>query len=127
MLHLTDRAAITAALASDIDPTLRDLLATRAAALVTDDYDLTDCTEFLIVEEGDTEAEIVAAIGFSPLVDPIDGYRIGEPGFQPGWDWLTDRGDWLEMSFSFGADHAIILIVRRRTLEGTLKTSCQKL
>lgn len=113
MLHLTDRAAITAALASDIDPALRDLLATRAAALVTNDYDLTDCTEFLVIEEGDTEADIVAAVGFSPLIDPIDGYRIGEPGFQPGWDWIGERGDWLEMTFSFGADHAVIILLAR--------------
>ncbi len=119
MLHLTDRAAITAALASDIDPALRNLLATRAAALVTNDYDLTDCTEFLVVEEGDTEADIVAAVGFSPLVDPIDGYRIGEPGFQPGWDWIADRGDWLELSFSFGSDAAVIMIIARTSTLGT--------
>ncbi|MBW6524606.1 hypothetical protein KZ810_13960 [Sphingomonas sp. RHCKR47] len=118
MLHLTDRAAITAALASDIDPALRDLLATRAAALVTDDYDLTDCTEFLIVEEGDTEADIVAAVGFSPLVDPIDGYRIDERGFQPGWDWLADQGEWLELSFSFGSDAAVVTMIARTSALG---------
>ncbi|WP_019517833.1 hypothetical protein [Sphingomonas sp. Mn802worker] len=111
MLHLSDRAAITAALASDIDPALRDLLATRAAALVTDDYDLTDCTEFLIIEEGDTEADIVAAVGFSPLIDPIDGYRFGEPNFQPWWDWRLDHGIWIELAFSFGGDHGIHLLI----------------
>lgn len=127
MLHLTDRAAITAALASDIDPALRDLLATRAAALVTGDYDLTDCTEFLIVEEGDTEADIVAAVGFSPLIDPIDGYRLGEPGFEPGWDWVADRGGWLELCFSFGADHAVLLVVARgNSLAGLIATFVER-
>ena len=44
------------------------VLADRVAALRTEFGDLTDHTEFLVVEPGDTEADIVRHVGFSPLV-----------------------------------------------------------
>ena len=77
MLHLYDRATMAHALTLDLDPQLHRLLAERIAAL---GEELIDCTEYLIVELGDTEADIVRHIGFSPLVEPIDGARFGEPG-----------------------------------------------
>ncbi|MDH7973531.1 hypothetical protein QH494_15175 [Sphingomonas sp. AR_OL41] len=95
----------------DLDPQLRVLLAARIAALVTVDYDLTDDTEYLIVDPGDTEADIIRHVGFSPLVEPIDGARFGSAGFHPFWDWLGGHAGWYEMIVTFGSAFAYVLFI----------------
>lgn len=111
MFHLYDRATMAQAMTLDLEPRLRALLAERIAGLKTEYGDLTDCTEFLIVEPGDTEADVVRHVGFSPLVDPIDGHRWPDARFQPGWDYLADRGGWFELIVTFGSTFAYILLI----------------
>lgn len=112
MIHLYDRATMAQAMTLDLEPRLRALLAERVAALDTEYGDLTDYTEFLIVEPGDTEADVVRHLGFSPLVDPIDGHRWPDPRFEPGWSILADRSGWFELVFTFGSTFAYVLLVR---------------
>ena len=118
MIHIYDAQTMVAALAGDLDPQLRPLLEARKAALITPDYDLTGDTEFLVVQPGDTEDEIVRNIGQSPLVDPIEGARFRERGFMPHWDWLADHGGWFEMILTFGSTFAYILLIQ--DAEGTI-------
>lgn len=108
MLHFYDRATIAHALSLDLEPSLHLLLANRIGALTED---LIDYTEYLVVQVGDTEEDLVRHIGFSPLVDPVDGARFGQPGFQPGFDWVTDHGGWFELVFTFGSTFAYILLI----------------
>lgn len=108
MLHLYDRATMAHALSLDLDPTLLRLLKDRIGAL---GEDLVDWTEYLVVEPGDTEADIIRHVGFSPLAEPIDGKRFGVPGFYPHWDWLTNHGGWFELSVSFGSTFAYVLFI----------------
>ncbi len=113
MLSLFDRVSMERALSLPLDVKLRQLLATRIANLVTADFDLRDMTNFLIVGPGDTEAEIVEEIGLSPLVNPIDGVRYGEPEFHPYWDWLTADGSWFEFIVSVAdTGFAYVLLVQ---------------
>ncbi len=112
MIHLYDRATIESASTLAIDPALKRLLLDRISALPTEIGDLTDWTEFLVVEAGDTEDDIVRHIGFSPLVEPIEGKRYGEPGFVPGWDFLSDCGGWFEMMVTFGSAFAYVLLIQ---------------
>jgi hypothetical protein len=109
MLHLHNRATMAHALTLDLDPTLLRLLKDRIGAL---GEALIDWTEYLIVESGDTEAEIIRHVGFSPLVEPIDGRRFGEPGFHRHWDWLTDKNGWFEMIVTFGSTFAYVLLIQ---------------
>lgn len=109
MIHLYDRATIAGALTLHLDPSLRRLLAERIDAL-TDE--LLDHTEYLVVEPGDTEAEIVRAVGFSPLVEPFEGARFGTPAFWPHWDWLANHGGIYELIESFGSSFAYVLLIR---------------
>lgn len=111
MIHLYDRATFERVHALNIDPFIKQLLVDRIGALRTSYGDLTDWTEFVVVEPGDTEDDIVRTIGFSPLVEPIDGARYGEPGFVPGWDLLSDRGGWFEMIITFGSAFAYVLLI----------------
>lgn len=92
MIHIYDRVGMARALTLDLQPRLRELLAERIAVLDTEYGDLTDWTEILVVEPADTDKDIIRHIGFSPLVEPIDGARFGEQRFRPHWDWLVDLG-----------------------------------
>jgi hypothetical protein len=109
MLHLYDRASFSRALSLDLDPRLHALLADRIGNLTED---LIDYTEYLVVEPGDTEAEIVRHIGLSPLIEPMDGIRFGEPGFRPHWDYLAVHDGWFELIFTFGSTFAYVVFVQ---------------
>ena len=111
MQHIYDRATLAHALASNRDEVLTTLLATRIAALSQGEFDLTDATEILIIEQGDTEDDIVRHVGFTPLVEPVEGIRFGEPGFEPFWDWSVKHLGWWELSVSFGSTFAYILFI----------------
>lgn len=78
MLHLFDRAGLLAAPALPLHAELRDLLQARVAHLEA--QGLLDMTEIVVVDADTTEAELVEAIGFTPLID-LDGRRFGQPGF----------------------------------------------
>jgi hypothetical protein len=109
MLHLYDRATMRTALNANLDPQLQKLLNDRIAAL---GEDLIDWTEYLVIEPDDTEADIVCQIGFSPLVEAIDGARFGGPGFQPCWDWIGRHDGWFELIVTFGSTFAYVLFVQ---------------
>lgn len=113
MIHLYNRAGMARALTLDLDPTLSALLKLHIDHLTSGEHDLTDYTEFLVVQPGDSEADIVRHVGFSPLVEPIDGARFPDPGFQPHWDWLARRpGGWFEMICTFGSTFAYVLLIQ---------------
>lgn len=112
MITIYDRASMVRVLSLNLDPQLRGLLERCVASLVTPDGDLTDWTEFLIVEPGDREADMQREVGFSPLVEPIDGARFGSRGFHPFWDHLTDHAGWFELTISFGSTFAYVLFIQ---------------
>lgn len=112
MKLLHDRAAMMRTQADTSDPALTQIIGKRIAALSQGEFNLIDATEILVVEQGDTEADIIREVGFSPLVDPVDGIRFGSPGFQPFWDWLIGHPGWWEMSVSFGSTFAYILFIQ---------------
>ena len=109
MLYLYDRASFARALSLDLDPRLHALLAERIGNLTED---LIDYTEYLVVERGDTEADIVRHIGLSPLIEPMEGIRFGEPGFCPHWDYLAAHDGWFELIFTFGSTFAYVVFVQ---------------
>lgn len=111
MYHFYDRASFAHALTLDLAPPLEALLTAKIASLATDEHDLTDWTEFLVIEPGDTEDNIIRHVGFSPLVEPIDNARFGEPGFHPFWDHLATRAEWYEMIVTFGSTFAYVLLI----------------
>ena len=105
MLHFYDRETIARALTL---PSLPAPLRQRIAALSDD---LIDWTEYLVIEPGDTERDIIRLVGFSPFVEPIDGARFGEPGFEPPLDWLAKHDGFFELVFSFGSTFAYVLFI----------------
>ena len=106
------KASIEAALHQPLDPSLHALLVEtwrRAEA-----PDLLDLTHILVIQPGDTEAQIIAEIGFSPLVEPLGGVRFATTGYYPHWAWLHDLGGWYEMIVTVGdSGFAFILLIEK--------------
>lgn len=124
MLHFHDRATIMHALTLNLEPILRRLLHERIGAL--GDM-LVDWTEYLVVEHGDTEADIIRHVGFSPMVEPVEGIRFEQQGFHPFWDWLIDHSGWFEMVVTFGSTFACVLFIADEREKPTdLQTLCRR-
>lgn len=111
MIVIHDRTSAVAALARELPPDVRAALEAELALLTAGEHDLTDWTDILIVEPGDTEGVIARDAGFSPLDDPLTGLRAGDPGFKPGWDLLGAWGGVHRVVFTFGSTHATVLLV----------------
>ena len=86
LLHLYDRLSIEGSLVLPLDHELHALLAARVTHLRAES--LLDMSEIVVVAADTVEAELVAAIGFTPLVD-ADGQRHGEPGFCAAFDYVA--------------------------------------
>ena len=112
MLSLYDKASIAAAMGQPIEPALKTLLQARLDQAAK--ADLLDLTHILVIQPGDTEAQIIAEIGFSPLVEPLDGIRFGIAGFYPHWAWLNDLGERFELIIPVGdTGFAFILFIEK--------------
>ncbi|QXQ06835.1 hypothetical protein KX816_01850 [Sphingosinicellaceae bacterium] len=113
MISLHDRACFDAAAFLCRQSSLQRLLLSRIANLQRDVGDLTELTHILVVQPGDTEADIIDEIGLSPVINFIDGHRYGEAGFQPSWDWLHDVGGWFELIYTVGdTGFAYVLLIQ---------------
>lgn len=102
MLSLPDAAAIEAALYQPLSEPLRSILATHLEQITS--QGLRELTHVVVIEAGDTEADIIGACGWSPLIHPIDGTRFDDSDFQPYWAWLSDLGGWYELLHPVGND-----------------------
>jgi len=110
MITLPDREAILAAL---IDPTLLDIRPILERLAGNDD--LLDLTFVAIIGSDDTEQDIIDAIGWSPLLHPIDELRVSEPGFEPYWDFLLKHDRHFGLIHSVGNEgFAYILLIEDR-------------
>jgi hypothetical protein len=111
MILIHDRASAARALALPLPPPMLAALVAEIALLTSGEHDLTDWTDILLVEPGDDEAAVAAAAGFSPVVGPLSGLRHGQPGFEPGWDWLSRHDGYGRLVFTMGSTHATILLI----------------
>lgn len=122
MITLADREALCAALSprvpADLEAIIADIVrhAERGGVL--------DLTYVAVIERGDREEDIAQALGFSPLVEPIEGVRYGEPGFEPYWAFLRRVGGWYELTHVVGTGFAYILLISTGC-ESELTTMCR--
>ncbi len=103
MLSFHTAAAIAAApMTASIDPALKQILTERVREWTA--AGLLGLTHLIVVQPGDTERDIVDAIGWSPLTDALDGKRFGDEGFEPHFEWLSDVGGHFELIRTVGND-----------------------
>ncbi|WP_447750837.1 hypothetical protein [Sphingopyxis fribergensis] len=107
MIDLPDLDAILVALRSPLAPDLHALIASRLEDAFA--CDLADLTHILVIQPGNTEAQIINAIGFSPLVSRMDGNRL-----QPDWDYIEPHPGWWELIYTVGdTGFAFLVFVER--------------
>ena len=82
------------------DPVLRHLIEATITALSEDyPYDPEVLGYFLIVEPGDTIAELDAQIGFSILANRWTGIRFDAPGYTQHFEVLEEHAGYFEILF----------------------------
>jgi hypothetical protein len=106
MITLRTASAVKSTIALLADNQLRALLTERLQQLTNawEGIDLSDLTHFLIIQAGDTAADAEHELGWSLLVNPVDGARFGDPAFTASWEWIEDHGGWFEAVFIISDD-----------------------
>lgn len=117
MMSFDTGATIVGALNLPLEPRLHRLLTNRVEQCRS--AGVLDMTDILIIEAGDTEKAIIEEVGFSPLVNPMDGARYGSVRFHPYWDGPIWRHDgWFQMVVTVGnSGFAFLLFIQ--DAEGT--------
>tara|TARA_R110000824_G_scaffold203222_7_gene387612 strand:+ start:1509 stop:1901 length:393 start_codon:yes stop_codon:yes gene_type:complete len=106
MITLRTASAVKSTIALLADNQLRALLTERLQQLTNawEGIDLSYLTHFLIIQAGDTAADAENELGWSLLVNPVDGARVGQPDFTPSWEWIEDHGGWFEAVYIISDD-----------------------
>ena len=115
MITLRTAAAVKSTIALLADNPLRALLSQRFEQLTNawEGIDLSDLTHFLIIQPGDTAADAENDIGWSLLVNPVDGARFGDPAFTPPWEWIEFSGCYFACVFVLSDDgFGLILFIQ---------------
>lgn len=107
MIDMPGLDAIKAALRAPLGHELHELIASRLQDAVF--CGLADLTHVLVIQRKDTEAQIIEAIGFSPLGSRMDGNRL-----QPDWDYIEPHPGWWELCYTVGnSGFAFLVFVER--------------
>lgn len=90
--------------------------------------DLLYISPILIIEPGDTVEDIIREIGFSPLVNRVDGERFPSPSFTPNWEYITNHGGWFEQVYVTGDDGSgvLIFVPEDDAIDGDLLALCRR-
>lgn len=127
MLSLFDTPSLERALALPLDRKLRQLLNDSVAHINGLDVDVRETTYYLVVPAGCSAADIEDELGWSPLINPLDGSVFGSDDFQPYHDFLADQGGWFQLIYSAGNDAAFVIFVQddERT-DASLLAMCRR-
>lgn len=95
--------------------------------LITERHHLLDLAPIVIIEPGDTEEDIITTIGFSPLINRVDGARFPSPAFDPNSEYIAQYHGWYELVFVTSDDGAgvIMLIPERGDINADLLSLCR--
>lgn len=104
MLSIRNSADMNGALASLLDPVLRRLLTLRRDQLAEDGLDLDEIVHIIIVRPGDTLVEVEAEAGVAIATNLVDGSRLGDPEFEPLFEYVTRKDGWLEAVMILSSD-----------------------
>jgi hypothetical protein len=96
MLSIRNSADMDRALVSLLDPALRRLLTLRRDQLAEDGLDLEEIVHIIVVRPGDTLAEVEAEAGVAIATNLVDGSMLGDPEFEPLFEYVTRKDGYLE-------------------------------
>lgn len=109
MLSIRNGVSLARALASPVDPRIKNLLRKRRDQL---GGGITDQAHFVLVQGGDALPDLEQALSFSVFQNAADGSQFGDANFTPGWEWIEDHGCCFELVFMFddsGFAHVVLV------------------
>lgn len=123
---ITNQAELAVALVAFRDMPVHSRLLAYAPQLA--DPELGPLTTIIVVEWHTTEDDIINGLGFSPLVNPMDGEFYKSPSFEPYWDWLTFKDGVWDMIVCVGNSGraTILLIPDERNQVCGIRAMCRK-
>ena len=127
MICIRNDKEMDAALTSPIDPELKLLLRRRRMQLAGyDGYALEDLAHFVVIEPSDRLVDVEAALGFTPVVNFVDGQVLGHPDFTPSWESAERHSGWIELVFILSDDGFghVMLIPDHPVIDPTLSRLC---
>jgi hypothetical protein len=109
------------------DPLLHELIESRIADMTQgEDFDPDLHGFFVVMEAGDSVAEIEAVFGTSLLHNGVTSAKYGGPDFSPLFEYVGAHAGWYEIVVVPGdGDFGIVLFVARHaTIEPRLLALC---
>ncbi|RYE41457.1 MAG: hypothetical protein EOP24_36850 [Hyphomicrobiales bacterium] len=121
-----DPASIKA-LAVQIPATdLQHMVWSRLKSLVQEDADHTALLlAVMVMEEGDTAADLEEALGFTVLRNRWNGLTPDAKQFTPSWDALDDHPDWYELTFILSDAGEGMVVFIPKGLSGSITDLCR--
>jgi hypothetical protein len=115
MLSIRDDASLQKALELPLPDPLRVLLQERRAMLGYD-YPFPDMAHFVVVQEGDTLADVERETGLLIQLATVD------PDYTPAWEWVIDHGLFYETVFILSDNgYGIVLFVMKAGIDPFLQ------
>lgn len=113
MISICSSADLARVLNGCLEPHLRALLTLRRDQLIGDgDEDLGELVHFIVVRNGDTLAAVETEAGVALSTNPIDGRRLGDPGFESLFEYVRRENGFLEAVMVLNDDgFAVVLLV----------------
>jgi len=113
MISIRSSADLARVLNGCLEPHLRALLTLRRDQLVGEgDENLGDLAHFIVVRNDDTLAAVEAEAGVALSTNPIDGRRLGNPDFEPLFEYVRRENGFLEAVMILNDDgFAVVLLV----------------
>lgn len=106
-----DTASIHALIRSTTDTELRALMAAHIERLASyEGIRLEQFIRLIVFEQGDTPADLDAALGFPVMTNRFDGTRFGDPDFQPCWEIIERHKHWFEWLYVLSDDGAGVVV-----------------
>lgn len=115
MLSIRDDASLQRALQLPLPESLRVLLQDRRAML-GHDLPFSDMAQFVVVQEGDTLADVERVTGL------LIKLAMDDPDYTPAWEWVIDHGQFYETVFILSDDgYGIVLFVLKTGIDPFLR------
>jgi hypothetical protein len=112
-----------------LEPGLRHLLLHRIEATLA--QDLGNLSHILVIQPGDTEADILQEACISPLRNTLldENLRFGSPGWVPQFDAIdwSDDGGWTVTTCIADSGYAVIMMIPDdEGIDADLRALCEQ-
>lgn len=110
------------------DPAIRNIVQARFSAMDAENPDLDEWGYFIVIEDGDVDADVEKQLGFSVFANRFNGKVFGDAGFTPSFEILEDHESCVELVFVLSDDGygVEVLIPHAVSFDSRLRSLCER-